>query len=368
MKLLRRIAAPIAALGIALSTVVVPSVANAAELTPAQVAGDATPSTITEGAKHTDQPAPRWRAYVNANDDRVKEMWAYSASMDRDVPMVVITADESAGPRPVIYMLNGGDGGEGAANWVMQTDIIDFYLDKNVNVVIPMEGAFSYYTDWVEENANLGGKQMWETFLVKELPGPLEAELNADGQRAIAGMSMSATTSLLFPQHYPGFYDAAASFSGCAATSSILPWEYLKLTLDRGRATPEQMWGPRGGEYNIYNDALINSDKLRGTDLYISNASGIAGSWESPNSPRFAGLDDTYLSLAMTETIVTGGLIEAATNKCTHDLKAKLDSANIPADWNLRPTGTHSWGWWQDDLRGSWDTFERSFGLQNEGV
>ena len=209
---------------------------------------------------------------------------------------------------------------------------------------------------------------MWETFLVKELPGPLEAELNADGPRAIAGMSMSATTSLLFPQHYPGFYDAAASFSGCASTSQPLPWEYLKLTLDRGNATPEQMWGPRGGEVNIYNDALINSDKLRGTALYVSNASGLAGHWESAGSPRFEGLDQAYLSLAMTETIVTGGLIEAATNKCTHDLKAKLDHAGIPADWNLRPTGTHSWGWWQDDLRGSWDSLARSFGLENENA
>lgn len=159
MKLLRSIAAPIAALGIALSTVAAPGVANAADLTPAAVAGDTPLSTITEGAKYPGEPAPRWRAYVNAADDRVKEMWAYSPSMDRDVPLVVITADESAGPRPVIYLLNGGDGGEGAANWIMQTDVIDFYLDKNVNVVIPMEGKFSYYTDWVQENAALGGKK-----------------------------------------------------------------------------------------------------------------------------------------------------------------------------------------------------------------
>ncbi|AIK86861.1 hypothetical protein AR0_02200 [Corynebacterium glutamicum] len=46
----------------------------------------------------------------------------------------------------------------------------------------------------------------------------------------------------------------------------------------------------------------------------------------------------------------------------------QLDHAGIPADWNLRPTGTHSWGWWQDDLRGSWDTFARSFGLENENA
>ncbi|WP_080793203.1 alpha/beta hydrolase [Corynebacterium pacaense] len=363
MKILRRFTAPIVALGIALSAVVAPSTAGAAEVTPSEVAGDAVPSTITEGPKYGDQKAPRWRSIINKYDGRVKEMWAYSAAMDRDVPLVVITPDKKSGPRPVIYLLNGGDGGEGAANWVMQTDAIDFYLDKNVNVVIPMSGKFSYYTDWVEENANLGGKQKWETFLVKELPGPIEKKLNTDGQRAISGMSMSATSSLLLPQHFPGFYDAAASFSGCAATSTVVPWEYLRITLNRGGATPEQMWGPRGGEYNLYNDALVNAEKLRGTDIYVSNASGLAGEWESATSPRFEGLNDGYLSAAMGETIITGGVIEAATNKCTHDLKAKMDGLEIPADWNLRPTGTHSWGWWQDDLRGSWTTFARSFGI-----
>ena len=138
MKLLRRIAAPAIALGIAMSTIVTPSTAGAAEVTPADVAGDTALSTITDGAPANETSTPRWRAYVNAADERVKEMWAYSPSMDRNVPLVVITADESAGPRPVIYLLNCGDGGEGAANWVMQTDALDYYLNKNVNVVIPM--------------------------------------------------------------------------------------------------------------------------------------------------------------------------------------------------------------------------------------
>lgn len=366
MKLLRRIAAPIAALGITLSAIVAPT-AGAAELTPAQVAGDTPLATVTDGPKDGDQEAPRWREAIETkygNNDRVREMSAYSPSMNRDVPLVVIAAeDDPKSPRPLIYLLNGGDGGEGAANWVMQTDAVEFYLEKNVNVVIPMEGKFSYYTDWVEENAHLGGKQMWETFLVKELPGPLEKKLNTDGQRAIAGMSMSATTSLIFPQHYPGFYDAAASYSGCAATSSPVAWEYLRVTLERGNATPEQMWGPRGGEVNLYNDALVNSDKLRGTELYVSNASGLAGEWESVTNPRWQGAQGIELSAGMANITVVGGAIEAGTNKCTHDLKAKLDAAGIPADWNLRPTGTHSWSWWQEDLRDSWPTYARAFGI-----
>ena len=121
---------------------------------------------------------------------------------------------------------------------LMQTDVVDFYMDKNVNVVIPMSGQFSYYTDWEQENANLGGKQKWETFLTKELPGPLEKTLKASDKRAIVGMSMTGTTSLLYAEHYPGFYDAVGSFSGCAQTSEGLPLQYVRITLDRGQAGP----------------------------------------------------------------------------------------------------------------------------------
>ena len=159
-------------------------------------------------------------------------------------------------------------------------------MDKNVNVVIPMAGKFSYYT-------RLGSRTLrhWaasrpgETFLTKELPGPLEKTLKASDKRAIAGMSMTATTSLLYAEHHPGFYDAAGSFSGCAQTSEGLPLHYIRMTLDRAPATPEQMWGPLGTEKWAYNDALINAEKLRGTPLYVSNASGLAGQsdlWSSP--------------------------------------------------------------------------------------
>ncbi|MCQ9342702.1 alpha/beta hydrolase [Corynebacterium kozikiae] len=354
MKLLRRTAAPLAALAIAASTLFAPS-AEAATLTPAAVNGGVPVATVTQGAKPGTEL--HWRDKI-ANNPRAVEMWAYSPSMNRDVPLAVLKASNPG--RPTIYMLNGGDGGEGAANWLAQTDIFEFYADKDVNVVIPMAGKFSYYTDWVQENANLGGKQMWETFLVKELPGPLEATLQASNKRAIAGMSMSATTSLLLPEHYPGFYDAAASFSGCAATNSPMEREFVRITLQRGGAHPDQMWGPIGSPTALYNDALINADKLRGTALYVSNASGTPGVYDNLANPRLAHANPLVGSITVANVQVQGGAIEAATNFCTHNLRAKLDSLGIPADWNFRPSGTHSWGYWQDDLRGSWATFNRA--------
>ncbi|QGU07391.1 Diacylglycerol acyltransferase/mycolyltransferase Ag85A precursor [Corynebacterium occultum] len=368
MSLLRRIAAPAAALTLAATCIsggVIAPIAGAAELTPADVIGDAQPATLEEKSGTVSDTAPYWRRLARNDDsDRLIELTATSPAMNgRKVPLAVLKAESENAP--TIYMLNGADGGEqGGANWIQQTDIIDFYMDKDVNLVIPMAGMFSYYTDWESENADLGGVQKWETFLTKELPGPLEDYLGADNRRAIAGMSMTATTSLLFAQHNPGFYDAAGSYSGCAATNDLVGYESIKLTLDRGKATPEQMWGPRGNGTWIYNDALINSEKLRGTELYISNGSGLVGSWDLPSSPRLEGFSEIEKQAALLVTGIEGGAIEGATNWCTHNLKTKLDAQGIPADWNLRSTGTHSWGYWQDDIHESWATFARAFDME----
>ncbi|WBT09817.1 alpha/beta hydrolase family protein [Corynebacterium sp. SCR221107] len=305
-----------------------------------------------------------WRAKIAGfNNDRVTEITAYSPSMNRDIPVVLIKADQSAGPRPTIYLLNGAGGGEQRQNWIQQTDAIQFYLDKNVNVVIPMRGAFSYYTDWVNDPAPsyyLKGPQKWETFLTKELPGPVEDYLGASGRRAVLGMSMSATSSLLLAEHSGDLYHAVGSFSGCASTSDPITWEFLRVTVNRGDQQPETMWGPLGGEVNRYNDALLNSEGLRGKAIYVSNASGLSSDRETSSYlARQYNLNasDAFLNSAV--ITVEGGLIEGATNVCTHNLKAKLDREGIAADFNFRPTGVHTWTYWNQDLIDSWPTISR---------
>lgn len=153
--------------------------------------------------------------------DNGQVFWAYSPSMQRDVPFVWLYPEgqDKFEPRPTLYTLNGASGGTGDAHWLFQTDIQDFFRDKNVNVVIPYDGFVSYYTDWGDQDTHLG-TQYWETFLTQELPGSLEAAIGSTGQkRGLVGMSMSGTTSLVYAQHHPGLYDAVASYSGCAQTS-----------------------------------------------------------------------------------------------------------------------------------------------------
>ncbi|RSZ64387.1 esterase family protein [Corynebacterium hylobatis] len=363
MKLLRKIAAPIAALAIGASALATPTaIAGAAEVTPAKIQGDFTAAKITKLDKNRESD----RTWVEQTRDnhRVLHFNAYSTSMGRDIPLAVITPNgEFDEARPTIYMLNGAGGAEQNMDWIASSPIVDFYKDKNVNVVIPMEGAFSYYINWHNDSPQaaapyLNGKQRWEDFLLRELPGGIEPYMKANGKRGIGGYSMSATSALLLAEKAPGFFDVAGSFSGCAETSTFLGYQSAQLTVERAGTSAFEMLGPQNGDHNRANDALVQAHKLRGTSLYISNATGLAGEADMPGTYTAQGYDPLVASVGAAQLQIEGGVIEAATNVCTHNLKAKLDSLDIPATWNLRPVGTHSWNYWIQDLNESWQTFE----------
>ncbi|MCT1584648.1 alpha/beta hydrolase [Corynebacterium sanguinis] len=373
MNLKRSVLAATAALSLALGAAPLTPAANAVDVTPEHVADVATVGEVKEWDVNADPPLvvstkkPQdWIKQVD--NESVLAYKVFSPSMERDIPVAVIPATDANGERvnnaPTIYLLNGAGGAEQNADWLKMYDTRDFFTGKGVNVVIPQAGAFTYYTDWVDENVQspyISGPQKWETFLTKELPGPIEDTLNADNRRAIVGFSMSGTSALVLPAHNPGFYDAAASFSGCAATSSPHAYNFARVTINRASGTgdfktvtPEQMWGPMGGEYNRYNDALLNADKLRGTALYISTATGLAGRSDQVSYLIGQGAPAPAASVGATTLQVEGGVIEAAINKCSHDLRAKLESEGIPATYEFRNVGTHSWPYWREDIEKSW--------------
>ncbi|HAF72292.1 MAG TPA: esterase family protein, partial [Corynebacterium variabile] len=136
-----------------------------------------------EANKYVPEDEAGWRQWVYQEDgtryNRMEELAVASPSMgNRQIPVVTIRAKENPENAPTVYLLNGADGGTGRANWLQQTSAIEFYGNEvgNVNVVIPMAGAFSYYTDWEQshptldkDGKNVGTRQMWETFLTKEL-------------------------------------------------------------------------------------------------------------------------------------------------------------------------------------------------------
>lgn len=391
----RRIAATAlaAALPLSVATAVGTAGTAAAEDAPAAATVPEAFPTQAEAEKAGYVPAKEagWRKWVYLQEDktddngqvskagdrytRMEELQVHSPSMGRDIPIVTIRAKEDAANAPTLYLLNGADGGSGRANWLEQSSAIDFYANKvqNVNVVIPMAGAFSYYTDWQQPSVfdkdgnEKGGVQKWETFLTSELPGVMEKNhlKTTNEKRAIVGMSMSASTTLVYAEQHPGLYDAIGSFSGCPATSGG-PANSVDAVFGAkgGQVSYEQMWGDRDGDIAHRNDAQLNVDKLRDQhNIYVSSGTGLMGEHDVPSGDILRGN-----ALGSVTPAVEGGVIEAATNNCTHAFKAKADQAGInQANNNLvfdfHPTGTHQWGYWQDDMINSWPTIAAGLGL-----
>ena len=312
------------------------------------------------GVASATPPSGSYIDHVDRINDRQIQIHVYAASMNKDVPIDVILPADQSKPRPIFYLLNGAGGGEDGATWAKNTDLVDFFKDKNVNVVVPASGKWSYYTDWERDDPKLG-RNKWATFLADELPPLLNAELNSDGTQAIAGISSSATSVLNLAIENPGFYKSASAYSGCVQSSDPFGQAAIRITEETwgGVASIENMWGPLNGPGWREHDPLVNAEKLRGTQIYMSTGTGI------PSFPN-----DSYANpriqdgrAALFDQLIVGGPIEAATNYCTANMARRLGELNIPAVVDFRPTGTHSWGYWQDDLHKSWPFIAASLGV-----
>ncbi|WP_408642148.1 alpha/beta hydrolase [Speluncibacter jeojiensis] len=297
---------------------------------------------------------------VQQVDGRQMNLYVYSAAMEKIIQLEVITPADTSAPRPTLYLLNGAGGGEDSATWQAQTDIVNFFKDKNVNVVTPVGGAFSYYTDWQKTDPVLG-KNMWTTFLTEEAPSIVNSALNTNGVNSIAALSMSGSSVLSLAEHAPDLYKSVGAYSGCAETSTQPGQDYVKLVVaSRGGGDVTNMWGPVGGPDWKANDAYVNIDKLKGKNiaLWITSGSGLPGPHDNLNGP---GINGSVPTLA--NQIIVGGVIEAAVNQCTHELATKMAKLQIPAHFDFKPTGTHSWGYWQDDLHQSWPMIAKSMNI-----
>lgn len=281
------------------------------------------------------------------------EVLAYSAAMDRQIPLWVSHPNAAA---PALYLLNAVDGGESRDGWTDRTDAANFFADKNINVIVPLAGRGTYYADWEHDDPALG-RNKWATFLARELPPLLNAAFKMTGRNAIAGLSMSATSALDLAIGAPGLYQAVGAYSGCPTTTGPLAQAlvYAQLAVFGGNAG--NMWGPPSDRAWADHDPILHADRLRGTRLYVSAGSGSPGLYDTLNSPGVNGN-----VTALIDRLGVGGVMEAIVGQCTRPLVDRLRALGIPATVNLRPAGTHAWTYWQDDLHGSWPMFAAATG------
>jgi S-formylglutathione hydrolase FrmB len=244
----------------------------------------------------------------------------------------------NAGGAPTFYLLNGKGGGTDGDSWAAQTNYERFFAGKNVNVVSPLGGRYSWYADWNVADPVIGVNK-WQTYLTRELPAVLDQELKSNGRNAIAGLSMSGGPALDLAGQAPGLYRAVGSYSGCPSISSPLGMAAVSATIASGGANPFNMFGIPGDPAWIHHDPTLHPDRLRGKAIYLSAATGIPG-----GAP---GLSAAPLFLGPRQ-------VEMITRGCTDEMAAGLRRTGIAHTYRVFDTGAHTWGSFERQMRDSW--------------
>ncbi|TLG09068.1 esterase family protein [Nocardia cyriacigeorgica] len=270
---------------------------------------------------------------------RVSQIDVYSPSMDKVVTNRVIRA--AGAGAPTLYLLTGAGGGSDGISWWNDTDVAQFFADRNVNVVMPVGGGYSLYTDWMADDP-LMGRNKWQTYLTHELPGVMDARLGASGRNAIAGVSMSGASAIDLAIQGGPLYSAVASYSGCPWATDPVGVSLAGAQVLRGGGNPGNVWGMPGGPGWQAHDAFLNAHRLAGKSIFLSAASGIPG-----------GIDKGGLPMPP---------VEAIASACTGAFAGRLASLGIPATHINRPSGSHTWGQFEADLHDSWPQLARAIG------
>ncbi|MBT0567271.1 alpha/beta hydrolase family protein [Williamsia sp. CHRR-6] len=262
----------------------------------------------------------------------------YSAAMKRTIPVKILRAANGSNNAPTLYLLDGLRAPNDNSGWLINTDVVSFFANKNVNVVLPFGGAGTFYTDWQRPDPKLGWPK-WESFLTRELPAVMKAKYGSDGVRnAIAGLSMSGTSALNLATRHPNLYRGVASFSGYPLTSQPGFAQGIGVAVSQIGGDVNNMWGVWPGGSWLANDPGLNAARLRGKRVYISSGSGGSNIDPTKEPTKFAQLVPLEVAASIASQQYVGVLRINGINPVVH----------------ITAKGVHFWVDWQNRLHEAW--------------
>jgi diacylglycerol O-acyltransferase / trehalose O-mycolyltransferase len=254
---------------------------------------------------------------------RIVDLTVRSPALGATAKVRLLTPDgwaaRKAGRRwPVLYLLHGCC--DTYDSWTRSTDVADLPALRHVLVVMPEGGAVGFYSNWRDGPA-------WETFHLVELRRILERAYGAGTPRAIAGLSMGGLGAMDYAARHPGLFAAAASYSGVLHPLEHARW-WLGL-FSAETSDPRAVWGDPGTDRSVWaaHDPTALASRLRGTRLFVASGDGEGRGKRDP--------------------------IEATVHAESRAFVARLRKLRIPVRTDFYGRGTHSWPYWQRDLRRS---------------
>lgn len=253
---------------------------------------------------------------------------------------------------PEVWALDGLRAREDESGWTIETNIEQFYADKNVNVILPVGGESSFYSDW--QQPNNGKNYQWETFLTKELVPILDNGFRSTKQRAVFGLSMGGTAAMNLAQRHPYLFSFVGSFSGYLdTTSSGMQAAITAAQRDAGGYDSQAMWGPYGDQDWIDHNPRFGISALKDMTVYVSSGSGTDDFGQ-------AG------SVATSPAAAAGIGLEILSNMTTHTFVNEARAVGIEPISHFRPSGVHAWPYWQFEMTQAWPHIANSLKLSEE--
>jgi diacylglycerol O-acyltransferase/trehalose O-mycolyltransferase len=252
----------------------------------------------------------------------------HSASMDRDIPVLVRPSLTPDNPE-VATFLDGGNN-QGSNGWVSTLKILDHLPEEDKTLAFPVMDKWT----WTQDFDGLDAVQ-FETFVADELPDYLEKTFHVPhggrGTTGIAGLSSGAYGAMNLAGKYPDQYNAVYALSGLYDPQQPLQGYVIDNTAQERSDYGRGPW--ENDESRAQNNPTLNIDKL-GMPVLVSASSGL---------PNFANLGPDPVAV-----ITEGAPYEFGSMVFTRELQARTTLAgksNFTYRYDL--LGAHDWDTWR---------------------
>lgn len=254
---------------------------------------------------------------------------------------------------PELWALDGMRSSDAENGWTLSTNIEDFFADKNINVILPVGGAASFYTDW-EGPAN-GKNYKWESFLINELAPIVKNGYRSNGVRAIVGPSMGGTAAVNLAEHHPEMFNFVGSYSGYLDTTTEgMPEAIAAAQRDIGDYDAKNMWGELGSQRWKDNDPKLSLENLKGKTVYVSAGNGVSDFGEKD-------------AIAAGPSNLGGEGLEIVSRMTAQTFINRAKAAGVEVVAKLRDAGVHSWEFWQFELTQGWGLMADALKIDKTG-